>query len=323
MPLLEVTNLTVAFTDHDSGRVNRACDGVSLSVDAAQIVGLVGESGCGKSTLGRAIVGLETPAGGTIRLGGRDITALRPADQRKARREIQYIFQDSLAALEPRQTIGDALIEALIIRGERNPKARAARVAEVLAATNLPTGILTRRPTELSGGQRQRVCIARALLADPKVLICDEPVSSLDTSLKAQVMNEFLRLRDELGLAIVLIAHDLAVVRQASAVVNVMYLGRIVESGPSAELYAAPWHPYTKALTDAILGVDPAQEHARSRVLLSGDLPSPFAPPSGCKFRMRCPMAYDACAQSAPFLKQAGHRRVECNLHAADAALAG
>jgi peptide/nickel transport system ATP-binding protein len=315
MSLLEVKNLTVEFTDLDTGRVNRACDGVSLSVNEAEIVGLVGESGCGKSTLGRAIVGLEPLSQGTIVFDGVDITSLRPTDQRKARREIQYIFQDSLAALEPRQTIGEALAEALVIRGERNAKAREARILEVLSATNLPTGILTRRPTELSGGQRQRVCIARALLADPKVLICDEPVSSLDTSLKAQVMNEFLRLRDELGVAIVLIAHDLAVVRQASTRVNVMYLGRIVESGPSDSLYAEPWHPYTQALTSAILGVNPDEERDKKRILLKGDLPSPFAPPSGCKFRTRCPKAYDACTAAAPFAYVSDKRSVECNLY--------
>jgi peptide/nickel transport system ATP-binding protein len=315
MSLLEIRNLTVEFTDHATRRVNRACDGVSFFVNEAEIVGLVGESGCGKSTLGRAIVGLETLSKGNIVLGGVDITTLRPADQRKARREIQYIFQDSLAALEPRQTIGEALAEALVIRGERNPKAREARIREVLAATNLVSGILTRRPTELSGGQRQRVCISRALLADPKVLICDEPVSSLDTSLKAQVMNEFLRLRDELGVAIILIAHDLAVVRQASAWVNVMYLGRIVESGPSGQLYAEPMHPYTQALTSAILGINPDDERSKKRTLLKGDLPSPFAPPSGCKFRTRCPSAYEACMAAAPFSFVSDNRSVECNLY--------
>jgi peptide/nickel transport system ATP-binding protein len=319
MPLLEVKNLTVEFTDLDTRRVNRACDGVSLSVNEAEIVGLVGESGCGKSTLGRAIVGLETLSQGTIVYDGVDITSLRPVEQRKARRAIQFIFQDSLAALEPRQTIGEVLVETLVIRGERNAKARQARIVEILAATNLPKGILTRRPTELSGGQRQRVCIARALLTDPKVLICDEPVSSLDTSLKAQVMNEFLRLRDELGVAVILIAHDLAVVRQASARVNVMYLGRIVESGPSEALYAEPLHPYTQALTSAILGVNPDDERSKERMLLTGDLPSPFAPPSGCKFRSRCPKAYDACAAAAPFAYVSDGRRVECNLYGAAA----
>ena len=204
----------------------------------------------------------------------------------------------------------------LVIRGERNPKARAARIAEILGVTNLPSGILGRRPTELSGGQRQRICITRALLADPRVLICDEPVSSLDTSLKAQVMNEFLRLRDELGVAIVLIAHDLAVVRQASARVNVMYLGRIVESGPSAALYASPWHPYTDALTSAILGVDPEVEQVKQRIVLRGDLPSPFAPPSGCKFRTRCPRVFAGCESGTPFVRTADKRQVECNLYA-------
>ena len=315
MPLLEIKNLTVEFKDPETGRINRACDGVSFSINEAEIVGLVGESGCGKSTLGRAIVGLETLSLGSIVYRGIDITLLRPAEQRKSRREVQYIFQDSLAALEPRQTIGEALTEALVIRGERNVKAQAARISEVISATNLPAGILPRRPSELSGGQRQRVCIARALLADPKVLICDEPVSSLDTSLKAQVMNEFLRLRDELGVAIVLIAHDLAVVRQASSRVNVMYLGRIVESGPSEALYREPWHPYTQALTSAILGVNPMQERSKQRTILKGDLPSPFAMPVGCKFLSRCSKAHEICSTATPAPHMTGERNVECYLY--------
>ena len=185
MPLLQITNLTTAFVDPDTGRINRACDGVSLQVNEAEIVGLVGESGCGKSTLGRTIVGLEAMQSGSIEFDGAVLSAQKSAIQRQMRRRMQYIFQDSLAALEPRQDIRAALHEALIIRGERNIRARTARIGEILAATNLPTSVLTRYPRELSGGQRQRVCIARALLADPKLLICDEPVSSLDMSLRA------------------------------------------------------------------------------------------------------------------------------------------
>ena len=315
MTLLSVTDLVVEFKDTDTGRVNRACNRVSLDVEEGEIVGLVGESGCGKSTLGRTIVGLEHPISGTITFDGVDVLSLPAGRQRQARRKLQYIFQDSLAALEPRQTIGSALDEALIISGERNVRARAARISEILAATNLSSSILTRRPRELSGGQRQRVGIARALLAGPKLLICDEPVSSLDMSLRAQVMNLFLSLRDDLGVAVILIAHDLSMVRQASARVNVMYLGRIVESGPSAELYEEPLHPYSRALTSAILDVDPDIERNRERTVLAGDLPSPFAPPSGCNFRTRCPDAFDRCAQVEPIARMKGERSVRCHLY--------
>jgi peptide/nickel transport system ATP-binding protein len=312
MSLLSVRDLVVQFRDAETGRINRACDGISLDVEEGEIVGLVGESGCGKSTLGRAIVGLEQATSGSIRFDGADVLSLPAGQQRKARRRLQYIFQDSLASLEPRRTIGAALDEALIIKGERNAKARAARIGEILAATNLPAAILDRRPHELSGGQRQRVCIARSLLADPKLLICDEPVSSLDMSLRAQVMNLFLGLRDKLSLAIILIAHDLSIVRQASARVNVMYLGQIVEYGPSDALYAQPKHPYTGALTSAILGIDPEWERIRPMTVLKGDLPSPFAPPSGCRFRTRCPIALDACADRPPDAVSDGDRMVRC-----------
>lgn len=315
MSLLKVKDLVVEFKDTDTGGINRACNSVSLEISEGEIVGLVGESGCGKSTLGRAIVGLEHPRSGSIVFDGVDILSLSFKQQRQARRRLQYIFQDPLAALEPRQTIGSSLDEALVIKGERNPRARAARITEILAATNLSTGVLTRRPRELSGGQRQRVCIARALLAEPKLLICDEPVSSLDMSLRAQVMNLFLSLRDEFGVAIVLIAHDLSMVRQASSRVNVMYLGQIVESGPSAELYAEPLHPYSRALTSAILDVDPDVERHRERLVLKGDLPSPFAPPSGCAFRTRCPSAFAACAQTQPKELLKAGRSVRCHLH--------
>jgi peptide/nickel transport system ATP-binding protein len=315
MTLLRVSDLVVEFRDAETARVNRACNGVSLEVAEGEIVGLVGESGCGKSTLGRAIVGLERPKSGTITFDGVDLLSLPGAKQRIARRKLQYIFQDPLAALEPRQTIGSSLDEALIIGRERNARARSARIAEILEATNLPASILTRTPRELSGGQRQRVCIARALLIEPKLLICDEPVSSLDMSLRAQVMNLFLSLRDKLGVAIILIAHDLSLVRQASARVNVMYLGQIVEGGPSAELYASPLHPYTRALTSAILDVDPEVERSRPRTVLKGDLPSPFAPPSGCSFRTRCPNAFDRCAQVAPAELVRSDRAVRCHLY--------
>lgn len=314
MPLLVVNHLSTEFRDANTGRTNRACDDVSLSVNEAEIVGLVGESGCGKSTLGRSIVGLEFPSSGSIEFDGVEITSARSSQQRQLRRKMQYIFQDPLAALEPRQTVGDSLDEALIINGERNAKARHARTLEILEATNLSNTILSRRPRELSGGQRQRVCIARALLADPKLLICDEPVSSLDMSLRAQVMNLFLKLRDDFGVAIILIAHDLAIVRQASSRVNVMYLGKIVESGPSAELYEAPLHPYSRALTSAILGTNPTIEQQRKRMTLVGDLPSPFAPPSGCRFRTRCPSAMDICARVAPPDLDHDDRTVACHL---------
>ncbi|MCB4771024.1 ABC transporter ATP-binding protein [Ancylobacter sp. Lp-2] len=300
--MLSIENLSVTFKDRASGEDIRACDGISLNVEAGELVGLVGESGCGKSTLGRTIVGLERASAGRVLINGVDVLTLRGSRRRQARLQAQYIFQDPYTALTPSQTIGQAIDEALQIAGEHNARARMLRARSLMEEVGLPLDILERQPRELSGGQRQRVCIARSLVVEPKVLICDEPVSSLDVSIRAQIMNLFLKLRDEKGLAILFIAHDLAVVRQAASRVYVMYLGQIMEAGPSASVYSQPLHPYTQSLLSAVPDPDPRIERQRRRILLEGDVPSPARPPSGCRFRTRCPAAASICASEPPVM---------------------
>ncbi len=303
--LVDIVDLKTHFRDRRSGAYVKACDGVTISINEGEIVGLVGESGCGKSTLGRTIVGLERPSSGKIIFRGEDLLSLRGSALAQKRRQIQYIFQDPFSSLSTRQTIGQAIDEALIINGEKNARARQKRIGELLESVGLPTQIADRYSREMSGGQRQRVCIARALAADPKVLICDEPVSSLDVSIRAQIMNLFLRLRDEMGMACLLIAHDLAVVRQAAQRVYVMYLGRMMEIGESAAVYEKPSHPYTQALLSAIPDINPEIERTRGRILLNGDVPSPVNPPTGCRFRTRCPAAQSVC-ETEPAVKMLG-----------------
>ena len=313
MGILNVIDLVTHFHDRKSGDEIRACDGVSLTIDEGEIVGLVGESGCGKTTLGRSIVGLEQPISGYIIYRGKDILALPGSEQRELRRSIQYIFQDPYASLSARQTIGQAIDEALKINGERNGAARKCRTDELLVAVGLTPQLADRYPREMSGGQRQRVCIARSLAANPKVLICDEPVSSLDVSIRAQIMNLFLKLRDELGMACLLIAHDLAVVRQAAERVYVMYLGKMMESGPSVTVYDFPAHPYTQALLSAVPDPNPVVERGRQRILLKGDVPSPVNPPSGCRFRTRCPAEQDICREGPPTRSLSGGHSAVCH----------
>ena len=299
-PLIDIVDLKTHFRDRRTGAEVKACDGVTVSIGEGEIVGLVGESGCGKSTLGRTVVGLERPSSGKIIFRGEDLLSLRGRRLAESRRQVQYIFQDPYSSLSTRQTIGQAIDEALVINGEKNAKARQKRIEELLAAVGLPTQIMDRYSREMSGGQRQRVCIARALAANPKVLICDEPVSSLDVSIRAQIMNLFLQLRDEMGMACLLIAHDLAVVRQAAQRVYVMYLGRLMEIGESGALYDRPSHPYTQALLSAIPDTDPKQERVRQRIMLNGDVPSPVNPPTGCRFRTRCTAAQAVCETPPP-----------------------
>ena len=242
-PILQVEDLVTTFPGARPGTRVTACDHVNLSMNAAEIVGLVGESGCGKSTLGRSIVGLERPSSGRVVFDGVDLATLKGRRLREHRRKVQYVFQDAYASLNPRQTIGETLDETLKIAGETDLAKRRRRSEEVLFQVGMGTDSVVRFPRELSGGQRQRVSIARALVMEPKVLICDEPVSALDLSIRAQVMNVFLQLRRELGLACLFIAHDLALVHQASQRILVMYLGRIVESGSSDEIYRQSCHP--------------------------------------------------------------------------------
>ena len=312
--MLQVEKLTTTFAGTVPGTRIRACDGIDLVIHEGEFVGLVGESGCGKSTLGRTIVGLEKPSAGRVVFDGVDLATLRGAKLRSFRRAVQYIFQDPYATLNPRQTIGEALSEGLSIFGIADKAERARRVRKLLDLVGLQQDAETRYPRELSGGQRQRVSIARALTVEPKLLICDEPVSALDLSIRAQIMNVFLDLQQELAMACLFIAHDLALVRQAAQRTLVMYLGRIVEVGESDSLYHHPAHPYTKALLSAVPNPDPRIERNRQRIVLEGELPSPANPPSGCRFRTRCPVSKADCVTNDPMLRStAANRIVACH----------
>jgi oligopeptide/dipeptide ABC transporter ATP-binding protein len=304
-PLLSVTDLKVHFPVRGSARtapqVVKAVDGVSLTVPAGRTVALVGESGCGKSTTAYAILGLVQATGGQVAFAGRDITRASPDERRKLAGDMQIVFQDPSAALDPKMTIGDSIAEPLAIR--RVPRAeRKRRTAELLDLVGLPQSQAARFPNELSGGQRQRVVIARALALQPKLLVCDEPVSALDVSIRSQILNLLMRLQEELGLAYLFISHDLSVVRHVADEVAVMYLGTIVERGPTDTLFAAPGHPYTEALLSAIPLPDPALQRSRPKIILSGELPSPLAAPKGCPFVGRCPIRIDRCPDDRPRL---------------------
>jgi oligopeptide/dipeptide ABC transporter ATP-binding protein len=309
-PLLEVRDLKVHFPvrrgllQREVGRV-RAVDGVSFAVDAGTTLGLVGESGCGKSTTGRAILRLAEPTSGSVRLGGQELTTLGDRDLRAARRSMQMVFQDPYASLNPRMTVFDTLAEPLrthgLVKGSREATER---VADLMQKVGMSPAYMRRYPHEFSGGQRQRIGIARALALRPKLVVADEPVSALDVSIQAQILNLLVELQESLGLAYVFIAHDLAVVRHLSKEIAVMYLGRIVERAPSAELFRRPTHPYTEALLSAIPVPDPKVERSRKRLVLAGDVPSPIRPPSGCTFHTRCPLAEERCTIEAPRLEE-------------------
>jgi oligopeptide/dipeptide ABC transporter ATP-binding protein len=308
--LLQVENLVKLFPvgggmfSKPAGQV-RAIDGVSFTLHRGETLGLVGESGCGKTTTGRCILQLERPTSGRILFEGIDLAAISAAELRAVRRRVQVIFQDPYSSLNPRMTIGQILAEPLQVHGiVRERAARQARVEELLVQVGLAPQHARRYPHQLSGGQRQRVGIARALAMEPALIICDEPVSALDVSIQAQIINLLEDLQKRLGLTYLFIAHDLSVVRHISDRVAVMYLGKIVEITDRTALYEAPRHPYTRALLSAVPIPDPAIEETRERTVLRGEVPSPLNPPSGCVFHPRCPIAVARCSAEVPALRE-------------------
>ena len=279
-------------------RYVKAVDDVSLTVRAGETLGVVGESGCGKSTLARVMLRLIEPTGGEVLFEGKNMTTANKAELRRMRRDIQIIFQDPYASLDPRQRVGDMLTEPLTIHGLARGEAAKRRVLELLELVGLPADSVRKFPHEFSGGQRQRLCIARALAVDPKLIVCDECVSALDVSIQAQIINLLMKLQRQLGIALVFVSHDLRVVRHISTNVAVMYLGRVVEYAPTEELFSNPAHPYTRALLSAVPLPDPDAQ--AQRIVLKGELPSPIAVPSGCPFHTRCYAVQERCASEVP-----------------------
>ncbi|WP_233219595.1 ABC transporter ATP-binding protein [Micromonospora sp. RP3T] len=301
----ELDDLAVHFPT--PAGVVRAVDGVTLAVRRGETLGLVGESGSGKSTAGLALMRLVDPTAGRVRVAGADVTGLSRRRLRGMRRHVAMVFQDPQASLDPRRTVADSVAEPLVVhRLATSAAARRSRVAELLELVGLRPETADRHPHELSGGQRQRVGVARALAGEPDLIVLDEPIASLDLSVQAQIMNLLRRLQRDLGLTYLFIAHDLAAVEHMSDRIAVMYLGRIVETGPPERIYQRPAHPYTAALLSAVPVADPRVERERRRIVLSGDIPSPVDPPSGCRFRTRCPQARDACAGTDPALVEVG-----------------
>jgi len=299
--VLEVRDLKVHFRAGGGRRPVRAIDGLSLSVRAGESHAVVGESGCGKTTMARTILGLQAATSGEIRIHGRDVAEWKQ-DRKALARQVQLVFQNPLGALSRRRTVRQSLAEPLLIHRIGDRSLRRRRILELVELVGLSSALLDRLPRALSGGQRQRVALARALALDPKILICDEPLSALDVSIQAQIVKLFLDLRRTLGLTIVMISHDLAVVRQMCSLVTVMYLGKVVESGSTEALFERPAHPYTEALLSAVPSPDPRVETKRTRIVLQGDPPSPMTPPPGCRFHTRCAKAEDLCRISEPEL---------------------
>lgn len=317
-PLLEVTDLTTHFSV--PGGTVRAVDGVSFSIERGKTFGLVGESGSGKSTLGRSVLQLVRPTGGSVKFNGTELVGLKPNELRRTRRSMQLVFQDPFSSLNPRMTVAEAVEAPLRIHNLVPRVKRRAEVEKVLDSVGLPARFADRYPHELSGGQRQRVGIARALATRPDLIVCDEPVSALDVSIQAQILNLLLELQRDLGISYLFISHDLSVVQHIADQVAVLYLGRLVEIGDYNAVFNDPKHPYTQALLSAVPEPDPVAERLREQVTLVGEIPSPLHPPSGCQFRTRCPLAFDRCAVEVPLLNvDSLGRSTAC--HAVNAAL--
>jgi oligopeptide transport system ATP-binding protein len=312
--LIEVKNLKKYFTV-GSGAVLKAVDDISFAIKEGETLGLVGESGCGKSTTGRTIIRLYEATGGEVIYNGKNIHKLNKADQKEFTKQAQMIFQDPYASLNPRMTVGDIVGEGIDIHNLYAGKQRTEKIYELLNTVGLNKEHASRFPHEFSGGQRQRIGIARSLAIEPKFIVCDEPISALDVSIQAQVVNLLIKLQRELGLTYLFIAHDLSMVKHISDRVGVMYLGTMVEMASSEELYKNPLHPYTQALLSAIPIADPRVEKSRQRVLLEGDVPSPINPPPGCRFKARCRYAKDICSQVMPeFREVAPDHFVACHI---------
>lgn len=319
-PILSVKNLKTHF-DVTKGflapkQIVKAVDGVSFDVMPNETFGLVGESGCGKSTLGRTIVKLYDPVDGSIEFNGKDISKLKGKELKAYRKDMQMIFQDPYASLNPRMTVGEIIKEPMIIHNIYDTdEEREARVVELLEIVGLKPDHIRRYPAEFSGGQRQRIGIARALAVNPKFIVCDEAISALDVSIQAQVINLLKKIQNEMGLSYVFIAHDLSMVKHISDKIGVMYLGQMMECGPSNDIYHRPLHPYTVALLSAIPIPDPNISKSKSRIVLEGEVPSPINPPKGCPFCTRCSKATERCHVEKPQPIQVGNRQVSCFLY--------
>lgn len=316
-PLVEAKGLSKHFPVRGSmfsreKKVVHAVEGIDLSIAAGETVGVVGESGSGKSTLGRLLLGLLTPTAGLVRFDGTDLTALSPSELRSQRRHMQIVFQDPYASLNPRMRVGSIIGEGPLIHDMASGTELRDRVLELMERVGLPRSAFDRYPHEFSGGQRQRIGIARALAVEPRFLVADEPVSALDVSVGAQILNLLAELREERGIAMAFVSHDLRVVEHISDRVAVMYLGRVVELAPSREIYEDPQHPYTQALLSAVPSVE--RQDRRSRIALGGEVPSPIDPPSGCAFHPRCPVVTNRCVSENPKLNRASGHGTACHL---------